>query len=100
MDFMKVERFTDKAREAVSEASELAKQHNSSQIEVEHLLAALLNQEGGVVPQVVQKAGGNLALLKRTVEGDVERLPRVYGASEPGISSRLRTVLEDAWREM
>ena len=56
---MKVERFTDKAREAISEASELAKKYNNSQIEVEHLLAALLNQEGGVVQQIVTKVGGN-----------------------------------------
>src|SRR5437763_323310 len=60
MDFMKVERFTDKAREAVSEASELAKQYNHSQIEVEHLLAALLNQEGGAVQQIIAKVDGNL----------------------------------------
>src|SRR5205085_5547213 len=98
--FMKVERFTDKAREAVSEAAELAKQHNNSQIEVEHLLAALLSQEGGVVPQVIQKAGGNLAEAQRIVNSDIERLPRVYGGSEPGISPRLRKVLEHAWHEM
>ena len=97
---MKIERFTDKAREAVSEAAELAKQHNNSQIEVEHLLAALLSQEGGVVPQVIQKAGGNLAEAQRIVNSDIERLPRVYGGSEPGISPRLRRVLEDAWKEM
>jgi ATP-dependent Clp protease ATP-binding subunit ClpB len=97
---MKIERFTDKAREAVSEAAELAKQHNNSQIEVEHLLAALLSQEGGVVPQVMQKAGGNLAEAQRIVNSDIERLPRVYGGSEPGISPRLRRVLEDAWKEM
>src|SRR5947208_78389 len=97
---MKIERFTDKAREAVSEAAELAKQHNNSQIEVEHLLAALLSQEGGVVPQVIQKAGGNLAEAQRIVNSDIERLPRVYGGSEPGISPRLRKVLEEAWKEM
>ncbi|HYX50063.1 MAG TPA: Clp protease N-terminal domain-containing protein, partial [Ktedonobacteraceae bacterium] len=52
---MKIEQFTEKARQAVSEANELAKQYNNSQIEVEHLLAALLSQEGGVVQQVIQK---------------------------------------------
>ena len=34
---MKIERFTDKAREAIQEASEIAQAHNNSQIEVEHL---------------------------------------------------------------
>jgi ATP-dependent Clp protease ATP-binding subunit ClpB len=97
---MKIERFTDKAREAISEAAEIAKQHSNGQIEVEHLLDALFIQEGGVVQQIIQKVGGNLAEAKRMVESDIERMPRVYGGSEPGLSSRLRKVLEDAWREM
>ena len=97
---MKIERFTDKAREAISEAAEIAKQHSNGQIEVEHLLDALFTQEGGVVQQIIQKVGGNLAEAKRMVESDIERMPRVYGGNEPGLSSRLRKVLEDAWREM
>src|SRR6266536_5316160 len=97
---MKIERFTDKAREAISEASEIAKQHNHGQIEVEHLLDALLSQGGGVVQQVIQKVGGSDVAAKRIIENEIERLPRVYGANDPGISPRLRKVLEDAWREM
>src|SRR5215471_3935362 len=88
--YMKIEQFTDKAREAISEANELAKQYNHSQIEAEHLLAALLAQEGGVVQQIIQKVGGNLATAQRMVNADLEHLPRVYGGSEPGISPRLR----------
>src|SRR2546429_600960 len=97
---MKIERFTDKAREAISEAAEIAKQHSNGQIEVEHLLDALLSQAGGVVQQIIQKVGGNLAEAKRMAANDIERMPRVYGGSEPGLSSRLRKVLEDAWHEM
>jgi ATP-dependent Clp protease ATP-binding subunit ClpB len=97
---MKVERFTDKAREAVSEASELAKQHNNSQIQPEHLLAALLNQEGGVVQQIIAKVGGNLAAAQRMVTNYIERMPHIYGGNEPGISPGLRKVLEAAWHEM
>jgi ATP-dependent Clp protease ATP-binding subunit ClpB len=97
---MKIEQFTEKARQAVSEANELAKQHNNSQIEVEHLLAALLSQEGGVVQQVIQKTGGTLATAQRMVNTDVERMPRAYGGSEPSISPRLRQLLEEAWKEM
>jgi len=97
---MKIERFTDKAREALAEANELAKQYNNSQIEVEHMLAALLAQEGGVVQQIISKTGGNVPAVQRIVDSDIERMPRVYGGSEPGISPRLRTVLEKAWQEM
>ena len=97
---MKIEQFTEKARQAVSEANELAKQYNNSQIEVEHLLSALLSQEGGVVQQVIQKVGGNPAMTQRQVTEDIERLPRAYGGSEPSISPRLRKLLEAAWKEM
>src|SRR2546428_11024423 len=95
---MKIERFTDKAREAISEASEIAKQHNHGQIEVEHLLDALLSQGGGVVQQVIQKVGGSDVAAKRIIENEIERLPRDYGANDPRNSQRLRKVLEAAWR--
>ena len=97
---MKIERFTEKAREALSEANKLAKQHNHSQIEIEHLLTALLAQEDGVVQQVIQKVGGNVAAAQRIVDSEIERMPRVYGGSEPSISPRLRAMLEKAWQEM
>jgi ATP-dependent Clp protease ATP-binding subunit ClpB len=97
---MNIEHFTEKAREALSNAVQLAKQYNHSQIEVEHLLAALLAQEGGVVQQVIAKVGGNLAAAQRIVNNELERMPHVYGGSEPGLSPRLRKLLEDAWHEM
>ena len=97
---MKIERFTEKAREALSEANKLAKQHNHSQIEIEHLLTALLAQEDGLVQQVIQKVGGNVAAAQRIVDSEIERMPRVYGGSEPSISPRLRAMLEKAWQEM
>jgi ATP-dependent Clp protease ATP-binding subunit ClpB len=97
---MKIEKFTDKAREGIHEASELAQRLNHSQIEPEHLLDALLKQQGGIVPQVIQKAGGDVQTTQRVLDNELERLPRVYGGSEPSISQRLRKVLEDAWNEM
>ncbi|TMC13998.1 MAG: type VI secretion system ATPase TssH, partial [Chloroflexi bacterium] len=97
---MNIEHFTEKAREAVSDAAQLARQYNHNQVEVEHLLSVLLAQEGGVVQQVIAKVGGNLAAAQRIVHDELEHLPHVYGGSEPGISPRLRKVLENAWREM
>src|SRR5690349_2819001 len=97
---MKIEKFTDKAREGIHEASELAQRLNHSQIEPEHLLDALLKQQGGIVPQVIQRAGGDVQTTQRVLDSELERLPRVYGGSEPSISQRLRKVLEDAWNEM
>ncbi|HTK10416.1 MAG TPA: ATP-dependent chaperone ClpB, partial [Ktedonobacteraceae bacterium] len=97
---MNVEHFTEKAREAISEAAQIARQHNNSQVEVEHLLAALLAQDGGVVQQVIASVGGDLAAAQRVINDSIERMPQAYGGSEPGISSRLRKLLEEAWREM
>ena len=54
---MKLDRLTQKAQEALVDAQERALRYNHSQIEPEHLLASLLEQEGGVVPQIVQKLG-------------------------------------------
>src|SRR5581483_6572720 len=97
---MKIEKFTDKARDAIHDASDLAQQLNHSQIEPEHLLDALLKQEDGVVPQIIQKAGGDVASAQHVLDIELERLPRIHVGSEPGISPRLRKVLEDAWNEM
>ncbi|MBV9691802.1 MAG: AAA family ATPase, partial [Ktedonobacteraceae bacterium] len=97
---MQIEQFTEKAREAISAAADLARQHNHSRIEVEHLLAALLDQEGGVVQQIIARIGGDLLAAQRIVKSDLERMAQVYGGSEPGISPPLRTVLERAKQEM
>src|SRR3989454_3327918 len=97
---MNIEHFTEKAREALSDAAQIARQFNHNQVEVEHLLSALLGQEGGVVREVIEKVGGNLEATERVINTELERMPHVYGGSEPGISPRLRKVLEGAWREM
>src|SRR5947208_15320846 len=90
---MNIEHFTEKAREAVSDAAQLARQFNHNQVEVEHLLSALLAQEDGLVPQVIAKVGGNLFAAQRSINTELGRMPRVYGGSEPCISARLRKVL-------
>src|ERR1700730_12598572 len=97
---MNIEHFTEKAREAINDAARVAREHNHNQVEVEHLLAALLAQEGGVVQQVIAKVGGNLEAALRIVNDELERMPHVYGGSEPGVSPRLSKLLEDAQREM
>ena len=54
---MDLNRFTEKAQEALSQAQSLASESSHGQIEGEHLLLALLQQSDGVVPQIVQKLG-------------------------------------------
>ena len=97
---MNGEQFTEKAREAISEANALAQHYHHGQIDIIHLLAALLNQEGGIVPQIIQQGGGSLSTAQRVATSELERLSQVYGGSEPSLSSRMRRVLEKAQQEM
>ncbi|MDP3179967.1 MAG: AAA family ATPase, partial [Spirochaetaceae bacterium] len=76
---MDYERYTLKAQEAVQEASGEARKRDHSQVEPEHLLLALLSQEDGVVPALVDRIGAD----RGTIEAEIERLlsqkPKVYG---------------------
>ena len=94
-------RFTEKAQEAVFAAQSLAEENNQSQVEPEHLLAALLQQTDGVVPQVLERAGANPQLLLQQVQAELDGLPKVYGTvTQVGISPRLRQVLVRAHDEI
>jgi ATP-dependent Clp protease ATP-binding subunit ClpB len=77
-------RLTQKSQDAVRAAQSIAVRFGHQQIEVEHLLKALLDQQGGLVPSILERAGANLGALRRQVETDIERLPRVSG-SAPGV---------------
>ncbi|HEU5199393.1 MAG TPA: Clp protease N-terminal domain-containing protein, partial [Ktedonobacterales bacterium] len=95
---MKIDRFTEKANEALGRAQEIAREGNHSQVDAEHLLAALMEQEDGIVPEIITKVGGNPTTLRTQVNAELERLPKVYGGLEPMVASRLRLVIEDAWK--
>ena len=96
---MDINKFTEKAREAVVAAQELAQERAHAQVEPEHLLAALLNQQDGVVPQVLAKMGVNVAALSGEVEGRLKSLPNVYGPAQVYLSRSLDTVLRDSLQE-
>ncbi|MFL6215476.1 MAG: ATP-dependent chaperone ClpB [Blastocatellia bacterium] len=80
---MDINRFTEKAAEAVRAAQTLATRYSNQQIEVEHLLLALLEQQGGLVPSILTRAGINIDTLRAAIERDVDRLPKVTGPSGP-----------------
>ena len=96
---MKIDRFTEKARDALGRAHEIAQEHNHPQVDAEHLLSALLEQDGGIVPEIITKIGGNPSLLRSQVNAELDRLPKVYGGLEPTVASRLRLAIEDAWKQ-
>jgi ATP-dependent Clp protease ATP-binding subunit ClpB len=78
---MDLNRFTEKAREAVASAKQLAVQFGQQQIDVEHVLLALLEQQDGLAAKVLEKAGAPLDRLKEHVRRQLEKLPRVSDVS-------------------
>jgi len=94
---MNINRYTEKAQEALIRAQELASNYNHSQIEPEHLLLALLEQADGVVPQIVSKLGLSPQMLQRELEEELQQRPKVYGAAARiGIGPTLQNVLNRA----
>jgi len=93
------DRLTVKAQEAVQAAQAIADREGQQQLEPEHLLAALLDEEDGVVGALLAKLGARAEGLRRDVLGEIRRLPRVSGGSGPYLGPRLKAVLEAAWTE-
>src|SRR5919109_308321 len=80
-DRMDANRFTEKVQEALSGAQTKAIRLSHQQIDVEHVLAALLEQERGLATSILQRVGVDVAALKRRTDQELERLPKVAGPS-------------------
>jgi ATP-dependent Clp protease ATP-binding subunit ClpB len=93
-------RLTQKAQEALQAAQVAGTRLGHQEIDVEHLLLALLGQEGGLVPQLVERCGVPLLTLKARIEQELDRRPKVSGGStEQGkvyVTQRLNRVLVKA----
>lgn len=97
---MRMDRLTLKVQEALQAAQALARVHSHQTLEPLHLLAALLDQEDGVVDPVLQKLGVSPQTLSGRVRSELERMPKVYGADAGShLGGRLQQVLEKAWSE-
>ncbi len=93
---LNMNKLTEKAQEALLGAQNLAQELHHSAIEPEHLLAALLQQSEGVVPQVIASLGANPELLDRQVREELAKLAQAYGAVQVSLSPRLSRVLDAA----
>src|ERR1022692_1451993 len=93
---MRPDRMTTKSREAFQDAIGRASRFGNPELQPEHLLAAMLDQEGGVAGPLLQKAGTDVAVLRDAVARRVEGFPRVSGGSEPGLSRRTLEVVRRA----
>jgi len=94
------DKFTIKAQEALNEATTLAQKNDHSQIENEHLLLALLQQENGIIPPVIERIGGDSARLTADAEALVRGTPKIYGeAAQIFFSPALSKILAKAESE-
>ncbi len=94
---MRFDKFTQKAQAAVLEAQSLAEEYNHPAIEPEHLLAALLTQEGGVAPALINRIGADLNLLMQSVDQALAAMPRASGASvQVGMGRAATAIVRDA----
>lgn len=76
---MNINQFTQKSIEAVQTSQTLAQTYGNQQIEQPHLMLALLQQEGGLIPQLLTKMGLTVPSFEAAVQAEVEKLPKVSG---------------------
>ncbi len=95
---MQFDKFTVKSQEAIQEAQREAQSKGHQQIQVEHLLKAMLGQAEGIVPSVFQKMGVDTASITSQLEEEISKFPQVSGAgAQIYISPELNQVLEKAF---
>ncbi len=96
---MNLERYTQKAQEALLDSQSLAQEYNHSEITPAHLLLALVRQPEGVVPAIITRIAGSTDLLRADLEQDLANRPKVYGgAAQVGLARATAQALQDAER--
>jgi len=100
---MDADRLTQKAQEALQSAQKMAVEHSHQEVDGEHLMLALLQQEEGLVPRIVEGCGGSIALISRELGDELGKRPRVTGSvsehDKTYITQRLSKVLVQAENE-
>ncbi|HEX7252289.1 MAG TPA: ATP-dependent chaperone ClpB [Thermoanaerobaculia bacterium] len=95
---MRFDQLTIKAQEAIQEAQRDARARGNAELTPNHLLLALLKQSEGVVVPILQKLGVDPSALEREIEAELDRQPKVSGASADATPSRdLTRVLDNAF---
>ncbi len=100
---MQPDRFTIKSQEALQAAQRLADERRNPQTMPEHVLAVLLEQDGGVVAPVLRKLGVDPTTVRQSNSESLDALPKIQGSASPepaGGSSELVQILRDAETEM
>ncbi len=97
---MRLDRLTIKSQEALQEAQNVAQENEQQEITLEHLLLALVRQEGGIVTPILERIGAKPALIQKQLEEAIKKAPKVYGAGgEAYLSQKLKGALDAAFKE-
>src|ERR1700722_8424606 len=96
---IKWEKMTVKSQEAIQAASGHAAEYGNPEVLPLHFMAALLEDREGVVIPVLDKVGVPVEQLLSGVNSAIEKLPKVQGGTQPGLSAALQKVLEQAFKE-
>jgi ATP-dependent Clp protease ATP-binding subunit ClpB len=95
-------RLTQKSQEALHEAQTKALRHGHTEVDVEHLLLALIEQPDGLIPRLLERSEVDVEALRAATEAELERRPRVSGSGASGearVSRALGLLLDNAQRE-
>jgi ATP-dependent Clp protease ATP-binding subunit ClpB len=94
---MNLDRFTQKAQQAILTAQQIAQEMNHTEIEPAHLLLALITQPEGVVPAIVNRIAGNAQLLAEEVRKDLDNRPKMHGGNgQIGLSRTTSNLISEA----
>ena len=93
---MNAQKFTQKSLAAIQAAQELTIRNDNQQMEQIHLFAALLQQEGGLVPQLLTRMGKTVESLDAAVRQEISKLPRVTGSGRKAGEFYISRAVEEA----
>lgn len=90
---MNYDKFTIKAQEALQEASSIAQKNDHSEITPIHLLSALVDQQDGIVPPIIENIGTPINQLSQKITAELKKLPHVTGNTQMALSSEAQKIL-------
>ncbi|WP_419727423.1 ATP-dependent chaperone ClpB [Terrisporobacter petrolearius] len=82
---MDIERMTVRVQKSLNEAYNEAVKHHNQMVDVIHLFSALVNQEDGLIPNILEKMNISVTALRSSVNEELDKLPQIYGE---GINSQ------------
>lgn len=102
---LRFDRFTERAQDAAARAYEILQRYGHNQVDTEHILLALLEQQDGVIPQILERLGVDLSMMRSRIDEVLRQSPRtaaIYGqggANQVFITPRVKRVIDLANEE-